>query len=385
MKRTLILAIYLAFSLSTIAKVKGYPTIYSEYKEDFQREYPDKEVTNYWLSYYHTENGEFGKMEYYALLADTIIGTNSYMKVIVEGKDTLFFRQQGDKVFLFHEGQELLLIDYDLKEGDSFVSPWGERFVVTKSFTFDTYTKYYGSWHKCSSLYCGNDSPKVVHLQSLEDEGREDEWMEGLGSVEWGIIPLQVLQKLSLFPAKAERIHLIHGSSKDMYARFEVIEEDYAMIPFRPIPYNQNNSFKISFSFSGDTLCVSDALLLSSEFCSAECTIKDNVVDLHVYDEDSSTGKSNMTYSLRIHGFKAGTYKIYLNGKLRREALVCKGADGIESIQNSCSDDLRKRHYFADAERTIHNGADAIYDLSGRRVVNPKRGLYIQGGKKIIR
>ena len=63
MKRTLILAIYLAFSLSTIAKVKGYPTIYSEYKEDFQREYPDKEVTNYWLSYYHTENGEFGKME----------------------------------------------------------------------------------------------------------------------------------------------------------------------------------------------------------------------------------------------------------------------------------------------------------------------------------
>ena len=60
-------------------------------------------------------------------------------------------------------------------------------------------------------------------------------------------------------------------------------------------------------------------------------------------------------------------------------------ADGIESIHNSCSDDLRKRYYFADAERTIHNEADAIYDLSGRRMVNPKRGLYIQGNKKIIK
>ena len=33
---------------------------------------------------------------------------------------------------------------------------------------------------------------------------------------------------------------------------------------------------------------------------------------------------------------------------------------------------------------TIHNEADAIYDLSGRRVVNPKRGLYIQGGRKVL-
>ncbi len=45
--------------------------------------------------------------------------------------------------------------------------------------------------------------------------------------------------------------------------------------------------------------------------------------------------------------------------------------NGIESIQNS--------------QCIIHNEADAIYDLSGRRVINPKRGLYIQGNKKIIK
>ncbi len=44
--------------------------------------------------------------------------------------------------------------------------------------------------------------------------------------------------------------------------------------------------------------------------------------------------------------------------------------NGIESIHNS--------------QCIIHNEADAIYDLSGRRVVNPKRGLYIQGGKRVL-
>ena len=45
--------------------------------------------------------------------------------------------------------------------------------------------------------------------------------------------------------------------------------------------------------------------------------------------------------------------------------------DGISPINNS--------------QFTIHNEADAIYDLSGRQVVNPKRGLYIQGGRKVVK
>ena len=168
-----------------------------------------------------------------------------------------------------------------------------------------------------------------------------------------------------------------------MYARFEVIEEDYAMIPFDPTPSLYD--YSRSYTFSGDTLCVNDYWQLNRETCCAECTIKDYVVSLKVYSESGATDMGPKRFQLKIPGLKAGTYKIFMNGALRREALVCKGADGIESIQNSCSDDLRKRHYFADAERTIHNEADAIYDLSGRRVENPKRGLYIQGGKKVVK
>ena len=43
MKRILSLTIICMIPLFAFAKVKGYPTIYSEYKEDAQREHPDKE------------------------------------------------------------------------------------------------------------------------------------------------------------------------------------------------------------------------------------------------------------------------------------------------------------------------------------------------------
>ena len=378
MKRALILTVSLAFSLFTMAQVKGYPTVYSEYKDLMQKEYPEKSPmdihTNYWQSYYHTEGGEFGKMEYYASLADTLINDRRYMKVVAEGKDTLLFRQEGDKVFLFREGQELLLMDYGLKEGDSFVNPWGEKFVVTKSFTFDSYAKYYGSWRKCLSLYTSVDSPKVIHLQSLEDEGLEDEWMEGIGSVEWGIIPLQILQTLNLLPEKPERTHLIHGSSRIMYSHFEVIEEDYAMIPFEPTRCD----YASSYTFSGDTLCVKDYCPLSGYGCSAECTIKDDVIDLKAYSVSDATDVYPKNFNIRIPGLKAGTYKIYMNGILRSDSLVCKGTNGVEAIDSG--------------RRTMDNDAPT-YDLSGRCISVPSvssassvlpKGVYIRNGRKVV-
>jgi hypothetical protein len=61
----------------------------------------------------------------------------------------------------------------------------------------------------------------------------------------------------------------------------------------------------------------------------------------------------------------------YVNGEQLFVGKDIYYGTGISPIQNS--------------KFIIHNGADAIYDFSGRRVVNPKRGLYIQGNKKIIR
>ena len=70
------------------------------------------------------------------------------------------------------------------------------------------------------------------------------------------------------------------------------------------------------------------------------------------------------------NGFeRMGIKSIYYGGDDRREtAIYYKAPDsvGIEEIKN---EDLSVKNY---------------YDLSGRRVINPKKGLYIQGGKKVM-
>ena len=59
----------------------------------------------------------------------------------------------------------------------------------------------------------------------------------------------------------------------------------------------------------------------------------------------------------------------YVNGEQLFVGKDIYYGTGIESIQNS--------------QFKIDNNAP-VYDLSGRRVVNPKRGLYIQGGRKVL-
>ena len=111
----------------------------------------------------------------------------------------------------------------------------------------------------------------------------------------------------------------------------------------------------------------------------ASCFIKEDTISVRVsyftpMTASVPTCRATRMVHVRIPGFKAGTYHI---GRFDESqeiyeyvTLECKGTDGIESIQNSKS--------------KIDNNAP-VYDLSGRRVVNPKRGLYIQGNKKMIK
>jgi hypothetical protein len=109
MKHQLLLLFLLSVSTSMMAKVKGYPTIFSEYKEEVQQAHPDAQAdsiltTNIWKTYYHTADGEYAVAKYKATLSDSIIAGKEYMKVIVENRDTLLYRQEGDKVYMCWDG-----------------------------------------------------------------------------------------------------------------------------------------------------------------------------------------------------------------------------------------------------------------------------------------
>ena len=372
-KKEFILAIFILNSLWGICQIKGYPTIYSGYScNDFKvyyEEIPDTILTNYWKVCHVLENDVYGQMEFSLSLCDSIIGSQIYKKMFVGESDTLLYRQEEDRVFMYKDGHEVLLLDYGLKEGDIFESAWGEKFLVTKCITCNPFYEYYGEWKKCISLYVKDDIPKILHLKSLDDNTREDEWMEGIGSVEWGIIPFQTYQQLGVFEKKPLRAHLMHGSTFGMYARFEVIEESYAKIPFEPLPCD----YTVAYSFSGDTLCVKDVCELTYESCDAECLTKENVINLNVYSTAMTMSKVARSFILKIPGFKPRTYDIYLNGRLRRKALVCGDTDAINKIE--------------DVEMVNSKWIDGkYYDLSGRQMVNGKfqKGIYIQDGKKVV-
>ena len=89
-------------------------------------------------------------------------------------------------------------------------------------------------------------------------------------------------------------------------------------------------------------------------------------------DRFSANQETHNLQSLDVNlaGYPDGDYTVVVENDgesfTAHFALPLDGT-GIESIVNSQSSNTK-----------------SIYDLSGRRVVNPKRGLYIQGGRKVL-
>ena len=88
-------------------------------------------------------------------------------------------------------------------------------------------------------------------------------------------------------------------------------------------------------------------------------------------DEESEDGAIFTVYNLK--GYK-------LSDQVKsRLAFVEKGWFYMMNL-TLCNDD--EYMGISNAESTVKNGA--VYDLSGRKVVNPVKGIYIQNGKKFI-
>ena len=338
-------------------------------------------------------NDSFKIVDIYQNPADSIINGRQYTPVLCYDKyldityssilvknnyderDTLYYRQDGDKVFYLPKGekQEQLVLDFGLQENDVFVNPFGEKFVVTDVGN---------SQGLENSVYTyGKSTPKIISLRS--ESGKEDIWIEGMGSIHWGIVPVADFSdnQVDLLSTGGRNDHTLDGL-------FDTNTDSYKFIHFYPSDVRRNwKDERWDFGFTDDTLCIKGVVPLKDFYGPNYFEMmvdENNVIAMTEFLSPHHHGSMSDVYTdidIKIPGFKPGSYVF------GTETLVCKGADGIESIQNSCSDDLRKRHYFADAERTIHNGADAIYDLSGRRVSasSAPKGIYIQGNKKIIK
>lgn len=389
MRRNLIIMLFLAIMPVSITKAdadtyfyEGYPTIIHFNPVELQRMWP-----KFWYLHVDVEDGGYINMDY-RQDGDTLIQGRQYVRVVIgyEEKedlyrhdfllmfgidsdreafaDTIYYRQEGDKVFCLRpeKNDELLIIDYGLEVGDEFTDANGEVFVV-REVGRQEYDKYF------STLYYYQ--PRKLILESTQT-GREDVWIEGVGSKYWGITPYFLMEQSNMF--KQLELQPLYaqvsiGNGGNLYLDPHINTENYKAEMIDLFGRNGNGEdISVYYEFNGDTLLVKGKK--NSEHHKgrpyAECLINENKVDIMIKLFGNLDEKKECTYifDARIPGFKAGTYQVGMPGG-EYVTLECKGpADGIETVKWG-------------AKRT-----DArTYDLSGRPASGkPQRGLYIQNG-----
>ena len=333
----------IALQAQSTKELDGYPTIFSDYGSYYDKWISENEYfkTSSWLKkgwsiYYRFADNTYQKAYMYIPVGDSIVAGKAYARVLINQK-TLLYRQENDKVFIRTDGEDKLLIDYGLKEGDTFVSPQGEHFMVIATDTATYQGSSYGSykyWRYQCIFFLGNTVPRILHLQS-EDGTKEDEWVEGLGSAYWGILPPYLAECQDVYPKRPVKSHVITASSPCLIEEGEYIsasynlnEEDYKRISFEPQDIEYWEDHPWTFTFIGDTLHITGAMDLNCLPTYAECTIKGNDIDVLIYQVSNGLLEPDCMVEryvdIRFTGFKPGTYKIGISGEKRQE-VVCTG------------------------------------------------------------
>ncbi len=364
---------------------EGFPTIIHN-ETAYLQEYRPKS----WYLHVDTQDGGFLNLDY-RLAGDTLIQEEHYVRVVFgyeEKKDlynydflritairpngdtyadTLYYRQEDDKVYCLQpkDSKEILVLDYGLKVGDEFTDANGEVYVVT-----DTTRQSYNKHFRGSYYY----NPRRLNLIS-QRTGEEDVWIEGLGSLYWGITPSfllsqnRVFSKSGLRPSHAKvsmgyggNLRIWPNVNRDNY-KAERIEQRYFDEKY--------DTRSLEYEFLDDTLYVwgtkKSEYLLGYPY--AECLIDDGRIDVLIKSFGPADIKREGEYIFwaKIPGFKAGTYQVGIPGR-EYVTLECKGA--TTQIANI---------------KTEERASNTIYDLQGRKMVSGvRKGITIQNGKKML-
>jgi len=327
----------------TTKELDGYPTIFSDYDAYYNKWILEDDyfkTTSWfkkgWSTFYRFADNTYQKASMYISEGDSIVAGIAYARVLIDQK-TLLYRQEGDKVFARTDGEDKLLIDYGLNVGDTFVNPQGERFTVTSTDTATCQGSIYGSykyWRYQRIFFKGKTVPRILHLQS-EDGTQEDEWVEGLGSAYWGILPPYMAESQGVYTTRPTRSHVITASSpyiieEEGYisASYDLNEEDYKRISFDPKDIEYGKNYPWTYTFIGDTLHITGVMDLNCLPTYAECTIKGNDIDVLIYQVSGGLLDPDCLVEryvdIRFTGFKPGTYEVGVSGEKRQE-VVCPG------------------------------------------------------------
>lgn len=196
-------------------------------------------------------------------------------------------------------------------------------------------------------------------------------------------LPLQLQYEEWSDKCDIARINDVNQYDTDMDGRVDVTELEVILL--RNGYTEPNTPYVIRSHRTGTmTIVQNGATLYASE--ETEKTVSNWNTDFTIHGTYSAIPAANVPtgtyYSMESNSLGMGT----ANGKidaLRWYVTVTDRETGTSNIQK-----IRIREFSSDPDaiEDIHSddeGTDLIYDISGRRVSRPAKGIYIQNGKKI--
>ena len=270
-----------------------------------------------------------------------------------------FYRQDGNKIFCYSpvEGKETLVMDFGLKVGDTFALYDGLNVIVEQRA--DTLMECWWGKTVCKTLY----------LRGIEQPDFTDVWIEDVGSLRYG-----------LNPPSPEETYLIYSTVYTEEDEFEFAcyfgfqAGDVRGIPIALGEYVKEKDFSsdeeykaahagnlLTFELHNDTLHIGGYI---GGYCedSRYFLVKEGDGDIWISDiinpfnPDADCISVNVI-DVCIPGFTKEKYIVHLGSITKSVA--------IEPIEQ---------------EHCIY----PYYDLMGRPVAHPTRGIYVKDGKKVV-
>ena len=299
---------------------------------------------------YDTKNGVYD----YSLEKEHIIGGVRYLKA---SSEELYYRQEGGKIYCYNKSteEERVILDFGLDIGDTF--RLYDDLQLTLKQVKDTLV---------AGIFC-----KSFHLCGVEDSSYTDIWIEHVGSSHYGINPPQTYQEaMNQYLIEGDIVAETHTLTLPFkydnvqglempLTRTEFTEEDRENI--------ENLFFKqfLDFRLSNDTLIVDgyivdDCIRMYALISEEEGKLVWETYKIAPFYDSFIKSIVHM----EIPGFTQNQYTIYRRGEI------------VATVRREDTYVTTYKHSFP----IFH----PYYDLQGRPVESPTRGIYIKDGRKVV-
>ena len=239
--------------------------------------------------------------------------------------DALSLWQDGGKMYCQTEDgtQTWLIFDFSLETGDTFTNYVGECYIVKETTMLD--------------------APKRKKLLLVSEDGtKEDTWIEGIGSVQYGFLPAYIVRAIKDFQYVEAPLYInlwmagepVTGTDDSLSICQSINDEYFKLVSFHEITdedmtYDDLPNPRLTCSFVGDSLWVHGyyPLNLYQSFIAASITGNQIDISFHqVVALDVVKGYRPAKIDVHIPGFKPGTYQVGLPGQ-EQVQLVCNGVN----------------------------------------------------------